>query len=333
MNVVRTTRKPSTARSRPARSGPARGGRLARLAAVAVMAVALPAAVAAAPATSASVKGSLVVLSVTDSGSGLAGVVAGRPFDVAVQALDTSGVPLAVSTDTRVRLSLASGGGTLSGVLDAVIAKKTSTTTISGAIYSAVANGVSFTVTQLTGTSLSPGTVSGIVSARSATRAEATPNQALSVTDPGCAAPTADSPVCGYLVLPNGGNGTVLMSVGSCDSILSCRTVGGATAELVTAAVDLKDGAGSPLYTRAAPATFILACDKALCGNTGVGQVPVTVDLTNTGAFTSVPDCPAKGELGATQDVCLDTVQSKRDNAGDLYSYILFVHDIRGSYP
>jgi hypothetical protein len=297
------------------------------------MAVALPTAVAAGPATSASVKGSLVVVSVTDTATGLAGTVAGRPFDVAVQALDPDGLPLAVSSDTRVRLSVASGTGTLSGVLDGVIARKTSTTTISGAVYSAVGNGVAFTVTQISGTALSPGSVSGISSARSATKAQATPNQALNVTDPGCAAPTPESPVCGYLLLPNGGNGTVLMSVGSCDTILSCRSAGGATAELVTAAVDLKGANGAPLYTRASPATFILACDKVLCGNSGVGQFPVTVDLTNAGAFTQVPSCPAKGVLGATQDVCLDTVQSKRDNAGDLYSYILFVHDIRGSYP
>jgi len=327
MRAVPATGSPRTTRPKSAR------GRLARLAALAALALALPAAVAVAPASSAPVKGSLTVVSVSDAGTGLAGVVAGRPFDVVVQALDPAGVPLAVSSDTRVRLSLTTGTGVLSGVLDGVISRRTSTGTISGAVYSKVENGVALTVTQVSGTALSPGSVSGVGSARTAVRAQAAPGQSLNVTDPDCSLPSPGSPVCGQLLLPNGGNGTVLMSVGSCASILSCRAGGGTQAELVTAAVDLKDAQGNPLYTRAAPATFVLACDKVLCGNGGAAQVPVTIDLTNTGSFATVPACPAKGVVGAGQDVCLDTVQTKRDNAGDTFSYILFVHDIRGSYP
>ena len=123
------------------------------------------------------------------------------------------------------------------------------------------------------------------------------------------------------------------MSVGSCDSILTCRTQSGTTARLVTAEVSLKDANGVPLYTATAPATFVLACDKVLCGQGGVGSFPIVIDLTNTGAFTQVPDCPSKGRLGAGQTACRDAVQSTRDNAGDLYSVILFTYDIRGSYP
>ena len=37
--------------------------------------------------------------------------------------------------------------------------------------------------------------------------------------------------------------------------------------------------------------------------------------------------------LGAAQTACLDTVQSKRDGAGDLFSVVLFDYDIRASYP
>ena len=55
--------------------------------------------------------------------------------------------------------------------------------------------------------------------------------------------------------------------------------------------------------------------------------------MTDTGAFAVAPPCPSKGVLGTDQTFCLDTVQSKRDGAGDLYSVILFDHDIRGSYP
>ena len=289
---------------------------------------------AVAPTTSQAgpVKGSLVVLSVSDQGTGLAGAVAGRPFTVVVEARDPLGAPLVMGKATTLRLSLVTGSGTLAGVLDGVIPRRASRGSVSGATYSALENGVTLGVATVSGTALS-GTTTTINVAASAVRAEASPRSALTVTDPGCASPTPTSPVCGFLRLPNGGNGRVLMSVGSCDSILTCRTTGGTTARLVTADVSLKDEAGLPLYTRAAPAVFILACDKVLCGQGGVGQVPIVIDLTNTGAFAPVSACPSKGVVGELQDVCLDTVQSTRDNAGDLYSVILFTYDIRGSYP
>jgi hypothetical protein len=278
------------------------------------------------------VKGTLAVISVGDQGTGLVGAVAGRPFDVVVEARDPLGAPLVPNQDTKVRLSLVTGSGTLAGVLVGTIPKTSSRGTISGATYSAFGNGVKLGVTVVSGTALS-GTTTTVNVAATAVRAQASPRSSLDVTDPGCPAPSPSSPVCGFLQLPNGGNGTVLMSVGSCDTILSCRTKSGTTARLVTAEVSLKDENGAPLYTPSAPATFVLACDKTLCGQGGVSSFPVTIDLTNTGAFTQVPDCPSKGVLGAGQDACRDTVQSTRDNAGDLYSVILFTYDIRGSYP
>ena len=164
-------------------------------------------------------------------------------------------------------------------------------------------------------------------------RATATPGTNLSVTDPGCAAPTRAVPVCGFLRLPNGAGGTILMSVGSCVGIVACFTGAGTVPGLVTASVSLKDANGAPLYTKTAPATFVVACDKSLCSNGGVPKFKVLIDVTDTGAFAAAPDCPAKGRLGADQTACRDKVQSKRDNAGDLYSVVLFDHDIRGSYP
>lgn len=284
------------------------------------------------PSYGAATKGSLAVIAVADSGTGLAGAVAGRPFDVVVEARDPLGVPLVLAQDTRIRLRLASGTGALGGVLDGVIPRRASRGTIAGATYGPFQNGVTVAVDTVSGTALS-GTTRTFNVAASAVRAQASPRTPLSVTDPGCAAPSPTSPVCGFVRLPNGGNGTVLLSVGSCASILTCRTAGGTDARLVTADVVLKDDSGQPLYTRTSPAAFILACDKVLCGQGGVGHVPVSIDLTNTGAFTVVGACPSKGVVGPDQDVCLDTVQSTRDNAGDLYSVILFVHDIRGSYP
>lgn len=278
------------------------------------------------------VKGSLVVLSVNDAGTGLLGAVAGRPFTVVVQALDPLGAPLAVTPDTVVRLTLQSGTGTLGGTTTGTIPKKRSQGTIAGATYAPFANNVVLGVSVVSGTALSPTTVTVNI-ASTAVKATASPGRSLNVTDPACASPTPALPVCGYLQLPNGGNGSVLLSVGSCDTILSCRVDGGTSAQLVTADVSLKGANGQPLYTLTSPAVFILGCDKVLCGNGGVATFPVTIDVTNTGAFQVLEDCPAKGVVGQNQTACLDAVQSKRDNAGDLYNVILFVHDIRGSYP
>jgi len=306
--------------------------RLARVAALAVACLVAITGVVASSASAGAVKGSLAVISVNDVGTGLAGAVTGRPMSVVVEARDASGAPLVVNRDTGVRLGSTGGPGSLSGTVTGTIAKNTARATITGALYSAFANGVTLTVTTTSGVTLDPATVTVNV-AHSAVKVASSPHQALDVTDPGCPGPTTDLPVCGFLLLDNGGNGDVLMSVGSCNQILSCRTSGGTTAELVTATVNLKDASGNPLYTHADPATLILACDKSLCANGGVGQFPVTVDLSDTGAFTTLAPCPAKGVLGADQDACVDQVQSTKDNAGDVYTYILFVHDIRGSYP
>jgi hypothetical protein len=306
--------------------------RLAKLAVVSVVAAFAMLGLATGPASSGQSKGSLVVISVNDSGTGLVGAVAGRAFGVVVEARDPLGVPLALSKATQVRLSSTGGPGSLAGSLVGTIARNATRGTISGATYSAFGNAVPLQATVSSGVVLDAGNATFDV-ASTAVRAQASPHAALSVTDPSCAAPTPDAPVCGYLQLPNGGNGTVLLSVGSCDTILTCRTQSGTTAQLVTADVNLKDGAGAPLYTRDAPATFILACDKVLCGGGGVAQLPVKIDLTNTGVFTTIAACPAKGTVGAGQEVCLDTVQSKRDIAGDTFSVVLFTHDIRGSYP
>jgi hypothetical protein len=306
--------------------------RLARMAVLAVTCMLALTGLVTSSASAGAVKGSLAVISVNDAGTGLAGAVAARPMTVVVEARDLDGLPMVVNRDTGVRLGSTGGPGTLSGVVTGTIAKNTSRATITGALYSVFANGVTLTATATSGITLDPTSVTVNV-AHSAVNVQANPHQALDVTDPGCPGPTPDMPVCGFLLLDNGGNGAVLMSVGSCDQILACRTSGGSTAELVTASVNLKDANGNPLYTRADPATLILACDKSLCGNGGVGKFPVTVDLTDTGAFTTLADCPAKGVLGADQDACVDPVQSTKDNAGDVYTYILFVHDIRGSYP
>ena len=83
-------------------------------------------------------------------------------------------------------------------------------------------------------------------------------------------APTSDVPNCGILVLKNGADGRVTLSVGSCDGLVKvddlrdCREVGDTEALVVTAIASLKDSDGDSLYSRKHPAKVILSCDKAL---------------------------------------------------------------------
>ena len=288
------------------------------------------------PASGGAVKGSLVIRSVTDPSTGLAGAVQGRPFSVVVQAVDDLGAPLVVTRDTTVTLVEISGPGSLGGTLTGTIPKNSSQGTISGATYSLFANGVVLEVRSTGGLSLSAGRTTVNV-ARTAVKATATPHSSLDVTDPGCTVPTPAVPVCGFLKLPNGANGTILLTVGSCAGIVACFSQAQAPPPgLVTASVSLKDANGLPLYTKTAPATFVIGCDKTLCSNGGVPHFDVLIDVTDTGAFPEhpeAPECPSKGVLGADQTACLDTVQSKKDGSGDVFSVVLFDHDIRGTYP
>jgi hypothetical protein len=286
------------------------------------------------PAGAAPVKGSLDIVSVTDNASALAGPVQNRPFNVAVRVLDGTGLPTTVNQATTVALDQVSGPGVLGGTTTAVIPRNGSGVTITGATYSQFANGVVLRVRATSGVQLNPDTINVDVALR-AVGADAAPHRSVNVTDPTCGAPTAEVPNCGQLVLPNGASGHVTVSVGSCDGLGACKTEGTTKALVVTAIANLKDGAGNPLYNDAAPATLILACAKDLCRTTanGVSAVKVIYTLNNTGALTTFADpCPAKGVLGAGQPACVDYVQSSR-SAGDLYMYLLFDADLRGSFP
>jgi hypothetical protein len=107
--------------------------------------------------------------------------------------------------------------------------------------------------------------------------------------------------------------------LGGTASGLSCRSAKGATAMVAQTFVDLADEQ---------VATAILDCDKSLCGNGGVGSFVPLFDKGNTGSFATLPECPAKNDLGSLV-ACFDKQQSTRDNAGDLHTYILFDDDAR----
>jgi hypothetical protein len=282
------------------------------------------------PAAATGFKGFLEIVSITDTGSGLAAPVQDRPFDVVVHVVDAAGEPKTVSKATTIVLKEVSGPGELGGNTRAVIPRHASGATISGATYSAFANGVVLRVKAVHGASLAPADITVDV-ALTAVGRTATPGVPFFLFDPACTTPTPAVPTCGYLVLSNGARGHVTLSLGSCEGIGDCRTTGSKEALVAMAVADLKDRHGDPLYGKRKPATLVVACDKVLCGGTGT-KLPLLVDLTNTGPLKEAPPCPRKGELGRHQQACVDFAQSFRKH-GDLYSFLLFVHDVRASHP
>jgi len=299
-------------------------------------------------------KASLKIVSVTNAEKTELGslLVKNQRIAVEVTLVDSAGQPTTVSRATTIVLEEVSGPGDLTGTtqdLQAVIPRDGSGATISGDTgpkYSQYANDVVLRVRVKSGVDLLPAAVS-VDFALTAVSDDATPGAALDLKDQNCGAPTLVNPTCGRLLLPNGANSDdlVIMSVGSCDGLVvddptdpddptGCKTAGAVEALVITAVANLKGADGKSLYRNTSPATLIIACDKALCRETanGVPKIPVIYTVDNTGPLDKVAQpCPAKGVIGEDQDgVCVDYVSSSRSQ-GDLYLYLLFNIDMRGS--
>jgi hypothetical protein len=280
----------------------------------------------------------LQIVLIEDKKSGLPWPVQGRKFNVVVQAVDDDNKPAEVSKPTKIKLKEIFGPGVLGGNTTAVIQKDFSSTIIKGATYSKFANGVVLKVKVVYGEDLAPDKITVEV-ALTAVGANAEPGEKLKLTDPDCAAPTSKVPTCGILLLKNGADGHVTLSVGSCDGLVKvhdrlreCGERDGVKALVVTAIASLRDSDGDPLYSRKHPAKVILACDKALCPKTDdVTKFKVLFTLNNTGPLKKVaPPCPKKGVIGKDQKACVDYAQSFRRD-GDLYLPFLFAVDGRSS--
>jgi hypothetical protein len=273
------------------------------------------------PASAAAAK-TLEIVSVTNTQQpGLGLLVQGQTFDVEVRVVNNSGRTTTVKDATTITLT-ASGPGTLAGDTEETIPANGSDATFKGLTYSKFANDVELSVS---GAGLETGTFT-VDFALTAVERDAAPEDPIVVTDQACAAPTTLAPICGQLLLPNGANGHLVLSIGSCDGLGPCRTAGGITALVATGAVNV-----AGLYDNAAPATLVIACDKVLCGGTGVPKLPVIYSLDNDGALNqTAPECPRKGVIGPNQKVCVDYVSSMRSDS-DLYTHLLFKDDLRGS--
>jgi hypothetical protein len=244
----------------------------------------------------------------------------GAPF-VLTLTLTAAGQPAAFNKDTVLTLT-APGPGSLSAA----------TVTMSGGLstqqftlsYAPYANGI--TVTASVGSKGKPSTVistpsNGFDVLQTLKTDSASPG--VGFTDgtglENCAVSNATSPVCGYLILPNGSGSGVLLSSGSCAGI-GCNGAG-LVAQVIT------DMGG--LYSRTSPATMIIKCYRTICGKGGVNKYTAVASQDATGSLTAVPACPSKGVVGADQRFCTDYVQSTRDGADNLLLFVLFFDDFR----
>lgn len=286
------------------------------------------------------VKGYLHVVSIADdklpqddlpAGDRPFDIVKGRAFNVVVEVRDApngAGQLLTVTRATDVALKALPGGpGVLGPTTKATIERGRSGVTISGVTYSQYGNNVELQVVVVKGVDLEPSEIVPVDVALTAISKDVNPAEALDLQDPNCAVPTTATPTCGRLLLPKGSTGAALMSVGSCEGLGACSDDD--TEALVVTAVF------GGVYTSTAPASVILACDKVICGQSGAGlpQIDVIYTFENGGDLgLTADDCPSKGVLGPGQAICVDYVQSSR-NQGDLYTHVLLGHDVRLSHP
>ena len=139
-----------------------------------------------------------------------------------------------------------------------------------------------------------------------------------------CTEATPADPVCGVVILPNGATSEqVLLSLGACDpTYAGCDPRGSVVQTLAGLA---------GLYTKSSPATILIRCDKSLCGGQGVSKIHLMYSLLGNSPLAQAPACPKKNTIGSNQPVCVDYVQSHRDNAGDTMLFLLFTEDARVS--
>ena len=257
----------------------------------------------------------------------------GQSFFVDVSFYDADGQPAAFNKDTTLTIGTNTGSGNAPAPGTGTAPKGATTARLVTSLPLA-ANQVQVTVG-----------VAGSQGSRTVAPGTSTPAQAFDVLediqlhasasgqafaqgiggDGDCAAATIDRPVCGVLLLPNGARSPqVLLSLGACDaSYGNCLSGRGA---VVQALADLEG-----LYSKSAPATLILTCDKSLCGQGPLQDTVPSYSLLGNTPLRPTPPCPAKATIGADQEVCVDYVSSNRDNAGDSLLHILLDRDARVS--
>ena len=258
-------------------------------------------------------------------------------FAVQVRVVDRKGDPTTVSKDTTIVLEKISGEGSLvPDGSEVTILRGGSEATFpddpEGLTYTQSAN-PTLRVRVTSGVQLNSDQITVHIAVTAVGRM-APQNGTLDLDDPNCGdgngVPNSNQPTCGHL-LTTGAAGPVVMSVGSCEGLgpnntNPCRTVNGITGLVVTLNANIQHSQDDP------HSTMIMACDKVLCGGTGVPKLPVFYTLQNTGPLNDVAAraCTKKGVLDEGLKACVDYVSSMRSD-GDLYLVVLFDLDARWS--
>jgi hypothetical protein len=258
-------------------------------------------------------------------------VVAGGQFFVEVSFYDAAGQPAAFNQDTPLRISTNTGSGNLPSPAMVTAPGGSTSVTLTTSLPEP-ANQVQVTVSAPTlrgSKAVTPGTTSPderfdvLAELRFEDSAAGTPFAAGIGGEADCTSATSEDPVCGTLLLPNGAQSSqVLLSRGLCDAAYAdCRSARGSVIQFL--------GNLDGLYTQTSPATMLVRCDKSLCGKGAISRVGLSYSLLGNAALAPAPRCPAKNTIGTGQQVCIDYVQSTRDNAGDSLLHLLLTKDAR----
>lgn len=246
-------------------------------------------------------------------------VVQDVPFNVDI----TLDAPLSYYQTKQLRLTVIAGpdAGTLD--LTFAVAPGATTATVSGVVLPNFGNGVTIKVAVNSAYSnVAPGTATFEVLKTSLwAPATSTLTGFGGGGGPGVACtPTPADPVCGDLRLAESAGvlSRQLLSQGSCEGL--CNVVG----SFLQVLVDIDPA----VYNKFNPIEVVAKCDKTLCPGKGIKTYKVAVQLTPTSLLTDAPACAKKG-IVKTGKFCVDYVQSKRNNAGDLLLMVLLVDDAK----
>ncbi|MGH3348935.1 MAG: hypothetical protein ACRDO4_18300, partial [Nocardioides sp.] len=250
---------------------------------------------------------------------------------VEVSFYDAAGQPAAFSQDTPLRISTNTGSGNAPSPAMGTAPGGSTSVTLTTSLPKP-ANQVQVTVSAPTlkgSKAVTPGISSPdqwfdvLAELRYEASTAGTPFAAGIGGDSNCTSATRENPVCGTLLLPSGAQSSqVLLSRGLCDAVYAdCGSARGSVIQFL--------GNLDGLYTQTSPATMLVRCDKSLCGRGAIARNGLSYSLLGNAALAPAPTCPGKNRIGDGQEVCVDYVQSSRDNAGDTHLFLLLTSDAR----
>jgi hypothetical protein len=119
--------------------------------------------------------------------------------------------------------------------------------------------------------------------------------------------------------------------------VAACDTAASFLQALVALSPKFPDPGAEQLYEEQNPITLIAKCDKSMCAGKGIKSYQFGVQLTAVPGSTAADydvstACTAKGVIDPGLPYCTDYRQSTRDNAGDVYLYVLFAKDLKGIF-